>query len=37
MILGYFNFYRPIENQNKDGGSMQDIMIFNEIISNLGL
>jgi hypothetical protein len=37
MILGDFNFYRPLENQNKDGGSMQDIMIFNEIISNLGL
>jgi endonuclease/exonuclease/phosphatase family metal-dependent hydrolase len=37
MFIGDFNFYRSLENKNKEGGNMQDIMTFNEVISNLGL
>jgi endonuclease/exonuclease/phosphatase family metal-dependent hydrolase len=37
MLIGDFNFYRSSQNRNREGGSMQDIMTFNGIISNLGL
>jgi len=37
MLAGDFNFCRSISDRNRDGGNMNDIMIFNEIISNLGL
>ena len=37
MLIGDFNFYRTLENRNREGGNMNDIFIFNEIISNLGL
>jgi hypothetical protein len=37
MFIGDFNFYRSMENRNRDGGNMQDIMVFNEVISNIGL
>jgi exonuclease III len=37
LFMGDFNFYRSFENRNRDGGNMQDIMVFNSIISNLGL
>ena len=37
MIMGDFNFYGSLSDRNKSGGNMNDIMIFNEIISNLGL
>jgi hypothetical protein len=37
MIMGDFNFYKSLENRNKQGGHVQDIMSFNSIISNLGL
>jgi hypothetical protein len=37
MIIGDFNFYRSLEDRNRDGANMQDIMVFNEMISNLGL
>jgi len=37
MLVGDFNFYRSLSDRNKSGGNMNDIMIFNEIISNLGL
>jgi len=37
MIMGDFNFYRSLSDKNKSRGIMNDIMIFNEIISNLGL
>jgi hypothetical protein len=37
MILGDFKFYRSLSNRNRDGGNMNDIMVFNEIISDLGL
>lgn len=37
MLAGDFNFYRSSSNRNREGGNMHDIMIFNEIISNLDL
>ena len=37
MIMGDFNFYGSLSDRNKSGGNMNDVMIFNEIISNLGL
>jgi endonuclease/exonuclease/phosphatase family metal-dependent hydrolase len=37
LFVGDFNFYRSLEYRNRDGGNMQDIMVFNSIISNLGL
>jgi hypothetical protein len=37
MFVGDFNFYRSFQDRNRDGCNMQDIMVFNEIISNLGL
>ena len=37
MLAGDFNFYRALFDRNRGGGNMNDIMIFNEIISNLGL
>jgi hypothetical protein len=37
LFIGDFNFYRSLEDRNREGGNMQDIIIFNEVISNLGL
>ncbi|CAO2167262.1 unnamed protein product [Urochloa humidicola] len=37
LLIGDFNFYRSLTDRNKAGGNMQDIMVFNEIISNLNL
>lgn len=37
LILGDFNFYRSVDNRNKPGANMNDILIFNDIISHLGL
>jgi hypothetical protein len=37
LLLGDFNFYRSLENRNREGGNMYDILLFNEVISNLGL
>jgi hypothetical protein len=37
MFIGDFNFYRSLNNRNKQGGNMNDVFVFNEIISNLGL
>jgi hypothetical protein len=37
MLMGDFNFYRYAENRNKAGGNFQDSLIFNNIISHLGL
>jgi hypothetical protein len=37
MLMGDFNFYRFAENRNKVGGNFQDSLIFNNIISHLGL
>lgn len=35
--MGDFNFIRSVENRNLPGGDVNDIMLFNEIISNVGL
>jgi exonuclease III len=37
MFVGDFNFYMSLEDRNREGGNMQDSMIFNEMISSLGL
>ena len=37
IFLGDFNFYRSVQDRNKDGADMNDIFIFNDIISTLGL
>lgn len=37
MIIGDYNFYRDLSNQNKTGGDINDIFLFNSIISNLGI
>jgi hypothetical protein len=37
MFMGDFNFYRSLADRNKPGGNLNDVFIFNEIISNLGL
>jgi hypothetical protein len=37
MLIEDFNFYRSLQDKNREGGNMQDIIIINEIISNLGL
>lgn len=33
LLIGDFNLYRSIEDRNRDGANMNDIMLFNEIIS----
>ncbi len=35
--MGDFNFIRSVHNRNLPGGDLNDIMVFNEIISNIGL
>jgi len=37
MILGDFNLMRSLEDRNKPGGSMSEILMFNDAISHLGL
>ena len=37
MIVGDFNFFRSLYDRNRSGGNMNVVMIFNEVISNLGL
>jgi hypothetical protein len=37
MIVGYFKFYRYLSDRNRAGGNINDVFIFNEIISNVGL
>ena len=37
LLVGDLNFMRSAENINKPGANMNDIFIFNEIISYLGL
>ncbi len=37
LFLGDFSFYRSTENRNRPGAYMNDMLIFNEIISRLGL
>lgn len=37
LLMGDFNFYRFAENRNRPGGNFNDTLIFNNIISHLGL
>jgi hypothetical protein len=37
LLLGDFNFIRSVDNRNKPGSDMNDIFLFNGIISHLGL
>ena len=37
LFLGDFNFYRSLDDRNKPGGNLQDTLIFNDIIGQLGL
>lgn len=37
LILGDFNFYRCSDNRNRVGGNYSDNLLFNSIISNVGL
>lgn len=37
MIVGDFNFYRSVEDRNREGANFNDMNIFNSIITNLGI
>jgi hypothetical protein len=37
LLVGDFNFYRYAENRNKPGGNFNDRLVFNNVISHLGL
>lgn len=37
IFMGDFNFMRSLENRNLPGGNIDDILTFNDIISNLAL
>ena len=37
LLVGDFNFYRSVENRNREGANLSDIETFNEIISYHGL
>jgi hypothetical protein len=37
LLVGDFNFMRSVDNRNKPGADMNDIFLFNSIISHLGL
>jgi len=37
LLIGDFNFYRTSNNRNRPGGNFNDTLIFNNIISHLGL
>lgn len=37
LLIGDFNFYRTSDNRNRPGGNFNDTLIFNNIISHLGL
>ena len=37
LLMGDFNFYRSEENRNRPGGNFEDSLVFNSIISQLGL
>lgn len=37
MLIGDFNFYRSLTDRNRKGDNMNDVFIFNGIISNLSL
>ena len=37
LVVGDFNFIRSPEDRNNPGGDINDMLLFNEAISNLGL
>jgi len=37
LIVGDFNLMRKHEDRNRDGGNIQEMFLFNEAISSLGL
>jgi hypothetical protein len=37
ILLGDFNFMHSPDNRNKEGGNINDMFLFNEIIGHLGL
>jgi len=37
IFLRDFNFYRSVENRNREGGNINDTLIFNDAIGQLGL
>jgi hypothetical protein len=37
LIMGDFNFIRNTSDRNKPGGDINDMLLFNEAISNLGI
>ena len=37
IIMGDFNFIRSLEDRNKPGGDVNEMLMFNEAISELGL
>jgi hypothetical protein len=37
LIMGDFNFIRSPADRNKPGGDLNDMLLFNEEISNLGI
>jgi hypothetical protein len=37
LIVGDFNLYRKPEDRNRPGGSVGDMLLFNNAISSLGL
>ena len=37
IIMGDFNFIRALEDRNRPGGDINDMLLFNEAINNLGL
>ena len=37
IIMGHFNFIRKPEDRNKPGGDVNEMLMFNEAISELGL
>ena len=37
MLLGDFNLLRKPEDRNRDGGNLNEMLLFNEAISSLGL
>jgi hypothetical protein len=37
LLLGDFNLFRKPEDRNRDGGNLNEMLLFNEAISSLGL
>jgi hypothetical protein len=37
LLVGHFNLIRKLSDRNRSGGNIQDMLIFNEVISNMRL